>query len=310
MQAVTPEVAVMRLAARQRGAFTFVQAEALGWPARSVHRRVARGEVRVLQPGVGAFAGSPATWEQRLLAATLATGPGTGISHESSAILYGCEDWIDGFARPVHLSLPTGRRPRLRRLDLHRVQLPSEDLTRVDGIPCTTFARTVMDLSGRASLGQVARAIDHGLVRNLVTMRELWRCCVRLGPAPGRRPKRVAVLLSERTKENEHADSRPEMRLYNAVVAGGLPEPVPQHWVTVAGERFRFDVAYPDLGLGMEYFGFDPHRARTAFDRDFRRDRLLTNAGWTVLYFTGACTDTDIVTDVRAAIDRVARSGR
>ncbi len=297
----------MRLAARQRGAFTLTQADELGWRARAVHRRVARGELRAPQPGVFAFAASPATWEQRLLVATLATGPGTGISHESSAILYRCEDWIDGFARPIHLSLPGGRHPRLRRLDLHRVQLPSEDLTTVDGIPCTTFARTVMDLSGRASLGQVARAIDHGLVGNLVTMRELWRCCLRLGPAPGRRPKRVALLLSERTNENENADSRPEIRLYNTIVGGGLPAPVTQHWVTVAGERFRFDVAYPDLRLGVEYFGFDPHRARTAFDRDFRRDRRLTNAGWTVLYFTRACTDADIVTDVRAALDRLTR---
>ena len=44
-------------------------------------------------------------------------------------------------------------------------------------------------------MGQVARAIDHGLVQNHVTMRELLRCHARLAPAPGRRPKRVAFRL-------------------------------------------------------------------------------------------------------------------
>ena len=84
-----------RLAARQRGAFTLAQADELGWPARAVHRRAALGELRAPQPGVLAFAASPATWEQRLLVATLSAGRGTGISHESAAVLHRCEDWIE-----------------------------------------------------------------------------------------------------------------------------------------------------------------------------------------------------------------------
>jgi hypothetical protein len=261
-----------------------------------------------MQPGVFAFVATPASWKQRLTAAALAGGEGSAISHESAAVLYRCDDWVDRFARPVHLSVPVGRHPRTRRLALHRVQLPPDDITQVDGIRCTTFARMVMDVSGRAALGQVARAIDHGLVHNLVTLRELWRCHARLAPAPGRRPKRVAVLLAERTPANEKSESRPEIRLLNALARSDLPVPTPQFWVTVAGRRFRLDAAYPELRLGLEYLGFDAHRTRFAFDADFRRDRLLTNVGWTVLYFTRGCTDADIVADVRLARERLGRA--
>jgi len=305
MGAVTPEVAVMRLAARQLGLFTTAQAEELLWTARCVLRRVRSGEIRVAQTGVFAFAGSPASWEQRLRAATLAAGVGCGVSHESLAILHGCEDWIDGFVRPVHVSVPARRQPLLTRASVHRVHLPAEHLTARDGIPCTTYARMIVDLSGRASLGQIARAIDHGLVRNRVTLRELWRCHAALPPAPGRRPSRVALLLGERVKENELGESRPEIRLMNAIRAGGLPTPVPQYKVSVAGQRFRFDVAYPEVKLGLEWMGFDPHRTRMAFDRDFRRDRIVSSAGWTVMYFTSACTDADIVADVASMLDRL-----
>jgi very-short-patch-repair endonuclease len=302
----SPEVAVMRTAARQLGLFTSAQAIEHEWCMRSVRHRVRTGEVRCAQPNVFAFAATPATWEQRLLAVTLAGGPGSAVSHESAAILYQCEDWIDRFHRPVHVAVPDDRQPSIVRASLHRPFLPSDHIGVVDGIPCTTFARTVIDLSGRASLGQVARALDHGLVRNLVTLRDIARCLVVLPGAPGRRPRLVRMLVAERTSANERAESRPEMRLVNALRSTTLPVPVPQHWVTVDGERFRIDAAYPEARLGLEYLGFDAHRTRSAFDRDFRRDRILSRIGWTILYFTSVCTDAEIAADVRVALDGLA----
>lgn len=298
-----PEVATMRLAAGQLGLFTSAQAVECGWRSRSVNRRVAAGEIRQVQPGVFAFVAAPTTWEQRLLAAQLAAGAGCGVSHESAVVLHRSEDWIDGFTPRVELSVPPGRQPRLHRVGLHRLHLPPDHLTMVDGIRCTTFARTVVDLSGRTSIGQLARTLDDGLVRNRMTLRELARVAAVLPPAPGRRPSRIAMLLSERVKENESAESHPEIRLVNALVGGGLPAPVPQFWVAAGEKRFRLDAAYPELLLGLEYLGFDAHRSRTAFEADFRRDRILTRLGWTILYFTSACSDAEIAADVRAFLE-------
>jgi very-short-patch-repair endonuclease len=64
------------------------------------------------------------------------------------------------------------------------------------------------------------------------------------------------------------------------------------------------------MWLGLEYLGFDPHRTRSAFDHDFRRDRILTKLGWTILYFTRGCSDDEIAADVRTFVEHRAHSGR
>ena len=93
------------------------------------------------------------------------------------------------------------------------------------------------------------------------------------------------------------------MRLFRVIRAAGLPEPMSQHPVRTAGKKFFLDVSYPDALLDLEYQGFDPHRTRTAFDRDARRTRLLTAAGWKVLYFTSGDADVDIVDAIRPFVD-------
>jgi very-short-patch-repair endonuclease len=105
---------------------------------------------------------------------------------------------------------------------------------------------------------------------------------------------RLRELLAERGPESERAESTKEIRVLSVIRQAGLRMPVAQYWVVARGERFRFDAAYPDLKVGLEYLGFDPHRSRTAFDHDHRRDRILTLEGWTVVYFTSASTDAEI----------------
>jgi very-short-patch-repair endonuclease len=109
----------------------------------------------------------------------------------------------------------------------------------------------------------------------------------------------MRAVLAARGPELERAESRPEMRVFRAIVAAGLPAPEMQHWVLVAGgERFRLDFAYPDIRLGLEYLGFGAHGTRSALARDSRRRRLLTLAGWDLLEFTSEDSDEAIVRDV------------
>jgi very-short-patch-repair endonuclease len=65
-----------------------------------------------------------------------------------------------------------------------------------------------------------------------------------------------------------------------------LPEPVRQFDVTVQGERFRLDLAYPEQRLFLEGDGFGVHGTRSAFEDDRRRQNLLVLAGWRSLRFT------------------------
>ncbi|MEU6698531.1 DUF559 domain-containing protein [Pseudonocardia sp. NPDC046786] len=73
------------------------------------------------------------------------------------------------------------------------------------------------------------------------------------------------------------AESPMETRVRLALHDGGLPRPVLQHPVG----RYRIDLAYPAVRLGIEYDGrhhLDPSRARA----DLGRQQFLTEQGWSI----------------------------
>jgi hypothetical protein len=187
---------------------------------------------------------------------------------------------------------------------IHRPSyLPEFDVRVVGGIPVTSYARTLVDCSGLMSLGQLARALDHGIVENKVTVWSVERTLLNLMQAPGRHPSKLWALLAERGAETVMGESPPEWRIARVLADAGLP-PAQQHWVRLAGESFRLDVAYPDARVAVEYDGWDSHRSRTAFDRDRRRDRLLQSAGWIVLRVTSRTSDEELISSVCQCISR------
>lgn len=197
-----------------------------------------------------------------------------------------------------------GSAPARHDLTVHRVRLPAHHVNIVDGVPITTYERTLIDMTGRLGLSALARSLDQGLVSGHVELHRLSAMIDELGPAPGRRVRRLRMLIAERGPEAERAESTTEIRMFTVIRRAGLPTPVPQYPVMANGERFRFDGAYPDRMIGLEYLGWDPHRSRTAFDRDHRRDRILSVEGWTIVYFTSASSDTEIVRSVERLLAR------
>lgn len=196
-----------------------------------------------------------------------------------------------------------GTHPKIPGVKVHRpMLLPDYDVRVVNGIPSTSYARTLVDCTGRLSLGQIARALDAGLVRRDVTVWSVERSLSALGEAPGRHPSKLWTLLAERGTTAIQSESRPEIRMLRVLREGGLPAPTQQHRVTFGKDRFRLDLAYPDAKVAIEYDGWDTHRTRTAFDADRRRDRILQLNGWVVLRLTSQTSDTEIVETVRAFV--------
>jgi len=204
----------------------------------------------------------------------------------------------DDSIRP-ELSVAGDRHPIVAGATVHRLALPAHHVTEVDGIPVTTFERTLVDSAARLGIGQLARALDLGLVSGSVTLDSVRTVIDELAPAPGRRRARLRMLLDERAPGSDLTESQAEVRVLGAIHRAGLPAPIPQYPVTIDGEDFFLDGAYPRLRLGLEYHGWDTHRTRSAFDADFRRDRMLTVAGWDVVYFTRTSTDREIVETLR-----------
>jgi very-short-patch-repair endonuclease len=65
-----------------------------------------------------------------------------------------------------------------------------------------------------------------------------------------------------------------------------VPLPQRQHWVSLAGRRYRVDFAWPDLRVALECDGWEHHGRRSAFAADRARFAELAAAKWRVLPVT------------------------
>ncbi len=291
------DVIVGEIAVLQLGLITRRQAIEAGVTDNQIKKRVRAGRWRRARTGVFAVAGAPRTWEQGVLAAVLRAGDGAVASHSCAAVLH---SFPDSVRELPEVTAPPGRHPRIPGVRVHRpALLPEHDVRVIGGIPVTSFARTLVDCTGHWSLGQIARALDSGLVRNVVTLWSVERSLTALGQAPGRHPSKLWTLLAERGTEPIESESRPEIRMLRVLRDGGLAAPTQQHWVRFGKDRFRLDLAYPRAKLAIEYDGWDTHRTRSAFDADRRRDRILALNGWVVLRLTSKTSDAEIVQSVR-----------
>jgi hypothetical protein len=172
------------------------------------------------------------------------------------------------------------------------------------GIPVTTVARTLVDLSGWLSTSQLGRMTDYAMRDGTLRLDDLRMCVAGLPPAPGRHPTRIERVLQRRLPGYDPGESGLEMRFARAIVGGGLPEPVQQHPVSVGGRHYRIDLAYPEQKIAIEIDGWEYHRNRSAFDDDRSRSNDLVVAGWHVLRFTSSTSDTQAVATVIAALSQ------
>lgn len=287
-----------RVAADQHGLLT--HAQLLGHlTADQLRHWAGTGRIERVFRGVYCTLGSGSTWEQQLHAATLAAA--AVASHRAAGRLWGlpvpCER--------LEVLVPAGRRVRLTGVKCHQsnLLLPSF-LTARAGIPVTTPARTVADLTAVLSEPTCARALDAADRLELASYLDVDVCYRRMRRRGRRRMTVLERLLECRIDGVESGDSEWEARLARWLVGAGLGMPVEQHWVVAESERFGLDLAYPSHRLAVEFDGWSTHRQRGRYDSDRRRWRLLTLAGWTVLAYTSACQRAEVVAEVSASLGR------
>jgi predicted transcriptional regulator of viral defense system len=140
------DVAIARLAARQLGVVSLTQLKALGLTASAVRSRVASGRLHRVYRGVYAVGHGRLTVEGHWLAAVLACGHKAVLSHRSAAGLWSLRP--DNRAN-TDVSLPSRSARSRPGIDVHRsVTIMPADCTIKDAIPCTTLARTLLDVGG------------------------------------------------------------------------------------------------------------------------------------------------------------------
>jgi hypothetical protein len=298
--------AVWELARCQLGLITWAQAIQLVTED-EFRTALRRGDLERFRRGVYVVAGAPRTYEQAVLAAVLAAGDQAWASHRTAARLYGLK--VPTPTAIDILTLPS-RRLHIEGIDHHRNQvLPMRDLGRAGVVPATTVAKTLVDCTPWLPGRRLTQAIDDARRRKLVTYEEVELAHAELDK--GRRTGRHLVIPLRPVVADRHdaGGSDRELDVRGVLRRAGLPLPLQQHPVFVAG-RWRFlDHAYPEPLIYLEFDGFAEHgEIRETFDDDRERDAELALLGWLGIRYTSNTRPADLVSRVRRALE--ARAAR
>jgi hypothetical protein len=147
------------LAARQHGVVARRQLRALGLRDTAITERAAAGRLHRVHRGVYAVGHIVLTPRGRCMAAVLAGGPDTVLSHKHAAAHWQLMPDPGGW---IHVSRARreGRRRR-HGFVVHRLKALQEDeVTEEGGIPITTVARTLLDLAEVVPRRALERAAD------------------------------------------------------------------------------------------------------------------------------------------------------
>src|SRR5689334_25108006 len=147
---------IARVAAAQHGVVALWELEELGVGKAAAHWRVTVGRLHRLYQGVYAVGHLPSSREATLAAAVLACGPEAVLSHRSAAELWGLLNSVDG---PIDVIAPRrrGRAPRGVRAHRDGTLVP-EERNLVQGIPCATVPRVLLDLAATVRIWELRRA--------------------------------------------------------------------------------------------------------------------------------------------------------
>jgi hypothetical protein len=240
------------------------------------------------------------------MAATLAYGPNALLSHRSAAALWG----IQAGARAIaDLTLPSRSARARTGIEVHRsVTLTDADKASHDGIPCTSVARTLVDLGDVANRRAVERAVNQAEVLRLFDMRAVEDALARAGRRRGMGV--LGAVLGEYTGPTLTSEEFEE-RFLGFCRSASLPEPDANAWITLDdGAAYKADFLWREERLVVETDGYRFHSSRRAFEHDRMRDQRLTVAGFTVVRLTWRQLTHEpdrVLTTVKNLLARLAR---
>jgi REase_MTES_1575 len=252
-----------------------------GLPDAVVHKRVGVGQLHRVHWGVYSLVPPKLlTPRGRYMAAVLACGPGAVLSHRSAAALHG----LRATSRTqIEVTVPGRNRRRHEGIEVHRsTTLTAADVTTVDGIPVTTIARTVADLTDVLPERAVERTLEQGAVMEVLDGRALDDQLTRHP-----RAARLRRLLARGTPAPPTESELEELFLELCRTAG-IPDPERQVYVDPddGAPMVRADFLWREQRLIIETDGAKFHGTRRSFESDRRRDQRLTLAGWRVVRIT------------------------
>jgi hypothetical protein len=268
------------LAAHQHGVVSATQLAGLGYSRATIARSVKAGHLHQIHRHAYAVGHLSLTQHGQCLAAVLACGDGTLLSHRSAAWLWG----ITARWEPCIEVTATSPRHARFNMQVHSAEaLAAEDRGSVDGIPTTSAPRTLLDFAAvdpyflKAAL---ERCSQRGLL-DLIALDALI--------ARSRGFRGVARLRSalEAYRTTVFTRSRLERRFLELIQGSDLPRPS----INLFIEGYELDAYWPVERFAVELDTYDHHGSPVAFEADRLRQEDLKLAGIEMTRVTGARID-------------------
>jgi hypothetical protein len=192
-------------------------------------------------------------------------------------------------------------------IQIHRARrLHQDDVAVRDGIPVTSVARTLVDLTDLLGRDRILRAIREAEYLRLLDLDTLAAAVER---AHGRR--RIGLMKDALAIHTPGQIVREELehRFLDLVREAGLMPPATNMKVNTGGRRYEIDCLWLEHGVAVELDGRAAHARTTAFESDRRKDSALSAFGLRPLRFTWyrvTCEPSDVIAELTATL---AQSG-
>jgi hypothetical protein len=213
------------------------------------------------------------------MAAVIACGQGAVLSHLDAAAL-----WEIYKSKGVRIHVLASWNRRVTGLWIHRARrLHPEDVTVHEGIPVTTVARTLVDLTDVLGRDRVLRAMREAEYLGLLDPDTLNAAVKR---AHGRR--NVKALKNAIAIHNPGQIVRDELehRFLELIRPVGIPAPETNVKVRTKRRTYTVDCLWRDQGVAVELDGRAAHVRASAFEEDRERDAALSAIGLRPVRFT------------------------
>jgi hypothetical protein len=161
--------------------------------------------------------------------------------------------------------------------------LAPQDFTVHDGIPVTSVARTLLDLSAVVKAPDLATAIDRAERSRIFDLSAVVGVLDRANGRRGARALRRAIAAYEPSSQKSLLERR-----FKALLKTAPDIPTPAFNAAVEGEQatHEVDAFWADQRLAIQLDGFEFHRTRRDRERDADSDADLELAGHRVMRLT------------------------
>jgi very-short-patch-repair endonuclease len=275
---MTPDVRVAELAARQNGVAARWQLRKCGLTRGAIQRRVDGGRLHPIHDDVFAVGRRDITREGFLIAAVLACGKGTALSHQTGGHYWNLNRTS---SRAIHVTVPRSKKPKVDGVVVHLTrQLTDADWTIKDGIPVTSVPRTLVDLAAVLKQRELIKALEQAQRLRLFDLRAIEEVLARSNGRKGAKALRAA--LAELADEAPDTWSPLEDDFLDFCRHRNIQPP--QLNVVIAG--FCVDAAWPHKNVVVELDSRTHHTGIHAFEEDRKRDAKLQVAGHRIVRVT------------------------